>query len=356
MRSLKNKSVFITGVCGTIGKVLVKQLLSEEYGIRELIGIDNDETGLFFLKQKYQNNHNANFFVMDIRDRDALINKIQNVDYIFHLAALKHVAICEESPDQAIKTNILGTQNIIDAANYNDVEVVLFTSSDKAVNPTNVMGTSKLMGERIITGANSNKRKGGPIFASTRFGNVLGSNGSVIPIFYNQIKNSTPVTLTDSKMTRFVMTVQQATELVINSSLIAKGGEVFVTKMLVMSIENLAHSMIEILSKSLGLPKVDIKNIGTKPGEKLYEELMSHEEIRRTIEHKNYYIILPAFRGIYNAIEYTYKDIVNERPSQVYTSEQQEKLSIDQIKTFLQENKLLVEPSEKTSFRSWPGG
>jgi len=211
MKKFEGKSILVTGSCGTVGTELVKQLLTDEaYAPKELIGIDNNESALFFQDQQYLNAPSAHFYVTDIRDKDALTHKMVGVDVVFHAAALKHVILCERSPEQAVQTNINGVQNIIAAANANSVETVIFTSSDKAVNPTNVMGTSKLMGERLMTAANSNKRQHGPIFASTRFGNVLGSNGSVIPIFHNQIARGGPVTLTDKDMTRFVMSNQES--------------------------------------------------------------------------------------------------------------------------------------------------
>ena len=358
MKQFQGKRILVTGACGTVGSELVKQLLlGDDYDIKELIGIDNNESALFFIDQQYLNDTRANFFVTDIKDKDELINKTKGIDIIFHAAALKHVVLCEKSPEQAVQTNINGIQNIIAAANANNVETVIFTSSDKAVNPTNVMGTSKLMGERLMTAANSNKRDRGPIFASTRFGNVLGSSGSVVPIFHNQIAKGGAVTLTDKNMTRFVMSVQESVQLVLNSAKYAKGGEVFVTKMPVIRIEDLAIAMIEILAPKYGRDpnEVNIKEIGTKPGEKLYEELMSHEELRRTIELKSYFSVLPAFRGIYHDINYNYTDIINTVVTDPYTSEHQQPLTIEEIKDFLEKYNLLESPVEQTEQRYWPG-
>ena len=358
MKQFQGKRILVTGACGTVGSELVKQLLSgDDYDIKELIGIDNNESALFFIDQQYLNDTRANFFVTDIKDKDELINKTKGIDIIFHAAALKHVVLCEKSPEQAVQTNINGIQNIIAAANANNVETVIFTSSDKAVNPTNVMGTSKLMGERLMTAANSNKRDGGPVFASTRFGNVLGSSGSVVPIFHNQIAKGGAVTLTDKNMTRFVMSVQESVQLVLNSAKYAKGGEVFVTKMPVIRIEDLAIAMIEILAPKYGRDpnEVNIKEIGTKPGEKLYEELMSHEELRRTIELKSYFSVLPAFRGIYHDINYSYTDIINTVVTDPYTSEHQQPLTIEEIKDFLEKYNLLESPVEQSEQRYWPG-
>ena len=358
MKQFQGKRILVTGACGTVGSELVKQLLlSDDCDVKELIGIDNNESALFFIDQQYLNDARANFFVTDIKDKDELINKTKGIDIIFHAAALKHVALCEKSPEQAVQANINGIQNIIAAANANNVKTVIFTSSDKAVNPTNVMGTSKLMGERLMTAANSNKRDGGPVFASTRFGNVLGSSGSVIPIFHNQIAKGGPVTLTDKEMTRFVMSVQESVQLVLNSAKYAKGGEVFVTKMPVIRIEGLAIAMIEMLAPKYGREpnEVGIKEIGTKPGEKLYEELMTHEELRRTIELKSYFSVLPAFRGIYHDINYNYTDVINTVVTDPYTSEHQQPLNIEEIKNFLEKYNLLESPIEQSEQRYWPG-
>jgi len=358
MKKFEGKSILVTGSCGTVGTELVKQLLTDEaYAPKELIGIDNNESALFFQDQQYLNAPSAHFYVTDIRDKDALTHKMVGVDVVFHAAALKHVILCERSPEQAVQTNINGVQNIIAAANANSVETVIFTSSDKAVNPTNVMGTSKLMGERLMTAANSNKRQHGPIFASTRFGNVLGSNGSVIPIFHNQIARGGPVTLTDKDMTRFVMSIQESVRLVLDSAEQAKGGEVFVTKMPVIRIEDLAKAMIDELAPQYGKKpeEIEITEIGTKPGEKLYEELMSPEETRRTVELEQYFSVLPAFRGIYQDIDYSYSTAVNANVVNPYVSEEEIPLTVVEIKDFLLMNRLIYRPIEKTGQRYWPG-
>ena len=358
MNKFKGKKIFVTGSCGTVGSELVRQLLeNDRYSTAEVIGIDNNESALFFQDQHYLNDARAHFYVIDIRDRDALTDKMRGVDIVFHTAALKHVILCERSPEQAVQTNIQGVQNVIAAAHSDNVEMIIFTSSDKAVNPTNVMGTSKLMGERLMTAANSNKRGQGPVFASTRFGNVLGSSGSVIPIFHNQIKQGGPVTLTDRAMTRFVMSIQESVRLVLDSAKYARGGEVFVTKMSVIRIEDLARAMIEVLAPKYGyqVEAIAVTEIGSKPGEKLYEELMSPEETRRTVELERYFSVLPAFRGIYHQIDYRYKgmrDTIVENP---YVSEHEAPLSVEEIKEFLNINNLFETPEQEINQRYWPG-
>jgi FlaA1/EpsC-like NDP-sugar epimerase len=339
---LNEKSILVTGACGTIGKELVRQLL-EEYHVAELVALDNNESELFFLENRFSKHPQASFFLADVRDRDKLCKKLKGIDVVFHVAALKHITFCERSPFEAVQTNILGVQNIIYAAIEENVERVIFTSSDKAVNPTNVMGTSKLMGERLITAANSNRRGDGPIFASTRFGNVLGSRGSVIPIFHEQIRQGGPVTVTDSKMTRFIMSIKEAVKLVIDSASYACGGEVFITKMPVVRIRELAEIMIqELAPKYNHQPEaIQIDTIGVKPGEKMYEELMNLEETRRAWELTNYFVVLPAFAGLYHRITYTYSDVVSKTITNPYHSEIETKLSKDQLSEFLKKNNLL---------------
>jgi len=344
MKKIYNKNIFITGSCGTIGSELVKQLLSKNsYNPKNIICVDNNETALFFQEQQYVNDSRIQFYVTDIRDKNVLINKMQGIDIVFHTAALKHVMLSERSPEQVVQTNIHGVQNVIAASNANTVETVIFTSSDKAVNPTNVMGTSKLMGERLMTAANSDKNKKGPVFSSTRFGNVLGSSGSVIPIFHKQISQGGPVTLTDIGMTRFIMSIHESVRLVLDSVEVAVGGEVFVTKMPVVRIEDLAKAMIDELSlkNRRHIDKIRIKEIGIKPGEKLYEELMNTEEMRRTIELDEYFSILPAFRNIYEDIEYSYPNIISTNVSNPYISKDEIPLTIKEIKHFLNTNNLI---------------
>ena len=358
MPQFEGKRVLITGACGTVGSELVHRLLVDsDYAPEEVIGIDNNESALFFLDQTYLSEPRARFFVADVRDRDELIRRMDGVDIVFHAAALKHVILAERSPDQAVQTNIAGVQNIISAANENGVERVIFTSSDKAVNPTNVMGTSKLMGERLMTAANSSKRGHGPIFASTRFGNVLGSQGSVVPIFHNQIAAGGPVTLTDPDMTRFVMSIEESVRLVLDSAAVAQGGEVFITKMPVVRIADLATAMIQSLAPRYGYDPDTMKTevVGTKPGEKLYEELMSDEETRRSVELPRYFAVLPAFRGIYHDIPYDYPEVVTENVTNPYVSADEPAETPDWIQGFLERNGLLGEPDEETARRYWPG-
>ncbi|KJS31441.1 MAG: capsule biosynthesis protein CapD [Desulfatitalea sp. BRH_c12] len=355
-----NKRVFVTGACGTIGKELIRQLL-EEHQVAELIGVDNNESELFFLEHRFSDFPNARFFLADVRDVDKMTRKMRHMQIVFHTAAFKHVILCERSPYEAVQTNIIGMQNVIRAATDNKADRVIFTSSDKAVNPTNVMGTSKLMGERLVTAANSNNRGGRTLYVSTRFGNVLGSRGSVIPIFREQIKRGGPVTLTNTQMTRFIMSIKEAVRLVIDSAVLARGGEVFITKMPIMKVSDLALVMISHLAESFGHcpDSIDIQVIGVKPGEKMYEELMCSEETRRALELPDYFAVLPAFKSLYANIVYDYPEVVSQTVNTPYHSGNDRCLTKAELADFLIQNDLLHEDPRLCSHpaeRIWPRG
>lgn len=341
-RDFKDMHVLVTGACGTVGKELVRQLL-EDCGVGKLTAVDNNESELFFQEQRFLEFPQSRFLLADIRDLGKLERSMQGVDVVFHSAAYKHVVLCERSPFEAVQTNILGVQNVILAAQSTGVQRVIFTSSDKAANPTNVMGTSKLMGERLISAANVNANGHKTIFSSTRFGNVLGSRGSVIPIFLEQIKKGGPVTLTDPEMTRFIMCVRDAVRLVIDSAFLARGGEVMVTKMPVIRISDLAEVMIKELAPRFGHDPdtVAIEPIGCKPGEKLYEELMTVEEVRRTLELERYYIIRPAFSSLYTDSEPEYPGVVSSAIDKPYNSANDTPLSREELTRFLYDNALI---------------
>lgn len=342
--SYYRRNWFITGACGTVGRELLRQVTSLDP--QHVVAIDNNESELFFVKEDYRRDERFSFFVTSLRDRNEIISRMGGAEIVLHAAALKHVILCEQSPISAVNTNILGTQNVIDAAQQTGVERLLFTSSDKAVNPTNVMGTSKLMAERLVSAANAFARRGKQVFASTRFGNVLGSRGSVVPIFRRQIAAGGPVTLTSDAMTRFIMSLSQAVKLVMDSVFLAKGGEVFVTKMPVVRIADLAQVMIEELAPRYGFKpsNIAIELIGSKAGEKMYEELMNEEEVRRSLELEDYYVITPALRSMYRDIDYVYPGTVSgDRLTQPYNSKTATAMTRDEVGAYLQANPELLQ-------------
>lgn len=337
----------MTGAAGTVGREIVRQLDSLE--LAELRLMDNNETEMFFLMEAYRNK-NVFCFLGDIRDRDKLEKLSKDVDIIIHSAAFKHVYLSEYNPFDVVQTNIIGVENIIRAATARNVKQLLFTSSDKAVNPTNVMGTSKLMGERLMTAASAVRSNSNTIFSSTRFGNVLGSRGSVVPLFMKQIRNGGPVTITDRRMTRFVMTIEEAARLVLKSVLIARGGEVFVTKMPVLRIPDLAEVMINLLAPRYGHKPSDIKTneIGVKAGEKLYEELMTDQEVHQSLELKDMFVVTPAFKSLFQSIKYEYPDTVSSRIQKTYISENESPMSKDEIEKYLVDNRVLEKVEESS--------
>jgi FlaA1/EpsC-like NDP-sugar epimerase len=337
----RDQAILVTGAAGSVGKELVRRLLPLWPG--EIRLLDNNETELFLMGEAYRSVNNVIAYIGDVRDLQKLSTAARGVDMIFHCAALKHVHLSEYNPFDSVQTNILGVQNVIQAAIQNGVKRVIFTSSDKAVNPTNVMGTSKLMGERLITAANVINRNEKQRFSSVRFGNVLGSRGSVLPIFQEQIKKGGPVTVTDPGMTRFIMSLERAAQLVLEGAILARGGEVLVTKMDVVSILDLAQVMIEMLAPQYGHEpsNIEIKMIGAKPGEKMYEELLSQEEVQRSVELEEMFVVLPAFRAIYHNIDYTYPNDTGSKVDRPYISEQEARMSPAGIKDFLVKNHLL---------------
>lgn len=341
----KDASVLVTGGVGSVGKEIVKQLL--QLPVKKIRVIDNNESGIFEMEMAMKNEPRVEAFHADICDEHELNRAFSGMDYCFHTAALKHVPSCEVSPFGAVNVNITGVKNIINAAQFNQLKKVLFTSSDKAVNPPNVMGATKLMGERLFTAANFMPAFDSgvdTVFASTRFGNVVGSRGSVIPLFKNQIKNGGPVTVTDENMTRFVMSLEESAELVIESMIYAHSGDVFITKMPVLNINDLAEVMIDKLAAKHGHnpQDIEIKIIGSRVGEKLYEELSTSEESRRILEGEKYLCVRPIIDQIQEKCQNAdYSDLGLKPSTCVYSSETEEKMTHTEIANFLEDLKIL---------------
>lgn len=339
----QDKTVLITGAAGTVGKELTRQLLT--MGVREVRALDNNEAGLFYLNNYYRNEDRYHGFFCDVRDFDKLKFLCKKVDIILHAAAMKHVIISELNPLDAIKTNVNGTSNVIQAALESDsVRNVIYTSSDKAVNPTNVMGTSKLLGERLMSAAINKKYGRDIIFSSTRFGNVIGSKGSVVPIFYKQIKEGKKLTVTHEEMTRFVMTTFDAASLVLKSCVLAKGAEVFVTKMPVVKIVDLAEAMINLVATQFDRDPRDfeIEYIGALSGEKMYEELMTEAETTRAIELDEAFLVRPVFSPTYEQVDYLdcqgFKSDLVKNP---YISSKEPLMSREEIEAYFVKNRIL---------------
>jgi UDP-N-acetylglucosamine 4,6-dehydratase/5-epimerase len=282
-----NKTIMVTGGTGSWGHELVAQLLDKDP--KEIRIFSRNETGQVSTKQKFENNSKLKFVIGDVRDKEAVLEACEGVDYIFHLAALKHVPVCEFQPLEALKTNVIGTQNIIEAAIAKEVEKVINISTDKAANPSNFYGFTKAMGEKLIINANvlTNKTK----FVCVRGGNVLGTNGSVIHVFKHGIKYKSKIGITDKKMTRFFLTIKDAIKLLFKATYESHGGEIFVMKMPTCKILDLAQVLIDEYADG----EVEIEESGIRPGEKLHEILLTEFESHNTIAYDNeYFVILPT--------------------------------------------------------------
>jgi len=344
MYSLRGKKVLITGACGTIGSALIRALLTGEHrGQVDVSGIDINESEIFYLTNEFEDFGHCQIRFGDIRDRDTIFRETKGIDIVIHAAALKHVSICEISPYEAVKTNLLGLQNIIDAALANSVEKVIFTSSDKAVNSSSSMGASKFLGESLIRAASGIHLKSKTVFASTRFGNVLGSRGSVLPVFLEQIVSGKSVTLTDRRMTRFIMGTKDAVQLILDSVSLSVGGEIFISKMPTIRIQDLAEFLIEKIAARYGHNQESIKVIetGMKIGEKLYEELMTEAESSRAIELERYFVVLPLYDVAARNLISQYPGVISLETHGEYTSANGPYLDYSEIERFLVTNNLL---------------
>ena len=278
-RQFKNKIILISGGTGSIGTGIVKQLLQCKPKMIKIL--TNDENSIFESRKLLGEISQIKYIVGDIRDNDRLRLAMRNVNIVFHAAAMKHIDICEENPFDAVKTNVVGTSNILEASIIEGVSKFILISTDKATNPTTTLGASKLLAERLTQDAGSYVEGNKTIFSIVRFGNVIDSRGSVFQIFYNQLKNNLPITVTDSQMTRFIMSISDAASMILKISLIAQDGETFILKMPSVKIEELAKSMVEVFekrTKQKNIPKIKISKV--REYERFYEILVTTDEIQ----------------------------------------------------------------------------
>ena len=297
----------MTGGSGTIGAALVDELLRADAAVVRVFG--RDESKQFHQRHRLGSRSDLRFLIGDVRDRNRLLRATEDVDIVFHCAALKHVESGEYNPFEVTQTNVEGTQNVIDACLANDVETMVLTSSDKAANPTSVMGASKLLGEKLMTAATNYRGAHRTTFATVRFGNVLGSRGSALDLFARQVEAGGPVTVTDPAMTRFVMTTPRAVDLALQAAFLARGGEVFVFKMPVATLADLVRATIEVVARQVGRDPASIltRSIDVRPGEKPYEELMTAEESTRARDIGAMYAVLPAIESHQDVLD-AYRD------------------------------------------------
>ena len=324
----KNKILLITGGTGSFGESFLRKVLSSKILFKEIRIFSRDEKKQEDLRKNI-NNKNVKFFIGDVRDKESLNTVVKGSNLIFHAAALKQVPSCEFYPLEAVKTNILGTNNLIQLAIQHSVERVVCLSSDKAVYPINAMGMSKALMEKIAI-SNFNLNKNGPIISVTRYGNVLASRGSVVPLFIDQILNNKPITITDPKMTRFIMPMDKAIQLVLFALKYGKGGEVFVQKTPATNIHNLLQAILSIFNKK----NYKINIIGTRHGEKHYESLLTREEIAKAKDMGEYFCINSDQRDL-NYDLYFAKGSKDISSFEDYNSNNAEQLTIDKTKKIL---------------------
>lgn len=289
MAYLDGKQVLVTGGTGSFGSTIVERLLRET-DCRKIIIFSRDEAKQYFMRDRFRGETQLEFRIGDVRDLRSVERACEGVDAVFHAAALKQVPSCEEYPLEAVKTNILGAQNVIDAAHSQGVERILAISTDKAVKPVNAMGLSKAMQEKLFIAANhgSNSR-----FSCVRYGNVLNSRGSIIPLFLDQLNRQKDLTLTDERMTRFILTLKKATDLVLHVIEEMRGGEIFIPRIPALLVKDLAEVILG-QAKSSGNGQRRIRCIGIRPGEKIHETLVSEDEVRRCVESNETFVILPT--------------------------------------------------------------
>lgn len=323
---LKNKVLMITGGTGSFGNTVLKRFL--ETDVRKIIIFSRDEKKQEDMRISLRNSK-IQFVIGDVRNYDSVAQAMHGVDFIFHAAALKQVPSCEFYPMEAVRTNVIGTENVLNAAIANMVKRVVVLSTDKAVYPINAMGISKAMAEKVMVAKSRNVPDGGTIMCATRYGNVMASRGSVIPLFIEKIKAGQPLTVTDPNMTRFLMSLEDSVDLVLHAFEHGQQGDIFVQKAPASTIDDLATALTEMFAGN-----GDINIIGTRHGEKLYESLVSREEMSKAEDRGRYYRI-PADNRDLNYDKYILDGKPDSNDVDDYTSHNTERLSVEQIKRLL---------------------
>lgn len=320
------KTLMITGGTGSFGKTVLNRFL--DTNVREIRVFSRDEKKQEDMRIAYSNDK-LKFYIGDVRDYDSISQAMVGVDYVFHAAALKQVPSCEFYPMEAVRTNILGTENLINAAVANNVDRVIVLSTDKAVYPINAMGISKAMAEKIVVAKSRMIPEGGPVICATRYGNVMASRGSVIPLFVEQIKSGGELTVTDPDMTRFLMSLEDSVDLVLHAFKNANQGDIFVQKAPASTVSTLSSALLEIFKSD-----VKVKIIGTRHGEKLYESLVSREEMSKAVDMDNYYRIPADNRDLnYNKFYSEGEKVISDLDD--YTSHNTSRLDVAGVKELL---------------------
>jgi UDP-N-acetylglucosamine 4,6-dehydratase len=320
-----NKILLVTGGTGSFGNAVLRHVVQS--GFREIRIFSRDEKKQDDMRRKY-NNPKIKFYIGDVRDYQSVLNAVRGVDFIFHAAALKQVPSCEFHPLEAVKTNILGTENVLEAAINCRAKRVVVLSTDKAVYPINAMGISKAMMEKVAVA--KSRISNATVINVTRYGNVMCSRGSVIPLFINQIRSGQPITITDGAMTRFMMTLDDAVDLVLFAFNYGNPGEIFVQKAPAATIKTLAHALMELMGK----PRHEVQIIGTRHGEKLYEVLLSREEMAAADDLGNYYRVPPDLRDL-NYVKFVEQGEIRISEAVDYNSHNVVRLDVSGMKALL---------------------
>ncbi len=325
---LCGKKVLVTGGTGSIGSEIVRQVLAQSPTV--VRAFSRDETKQYYLEETLGKRPDVRYLVGDVREKDRLRRAMKDIDVVFHAAALKQVPSCEYNPFEAVKTNVFGTQNVIEAALEAGVSRVISVSTDKAINPTSTMGATKLLSERLVATANAWATE--TVFSCVRFGNVLNSRGSLIPLAKSQIERGGPLTLTDERMTRFMMPISGAVSLTLEAGQLAVGGEIFILKMPSLRIKDLLEVLISEYAPLVSVEPttVRLRKIGVRPGEKMDEELITAEELPRTTAMERLLVVHPPSSGVYNDAA----DI----PEATYRSSKARLLGKDEIVSLLYES------------------
>ncbi len=321
-----NKVLLITGGTGSFGNTVLKRFLATD--VKEIRVFSRDEKKQEDMRIEL-NNDKVKFYIGDVRSQESLAQAMVGVDYVFHAAALKQVPSCEFYPMEAVRTNVLGTENVLNAAIASGIKRVVVLSTDKAVYPINAMGISKAMAEKLMVARSRMIPESGPVICATRYGNVMASRGSVIPLFVNQLRNGEPLTLTDPKMTRFLMSLEDSVDLVLHAFEQAKQGDIFIQKSPASTVGDLAQALQELFGR-----EAPVNIIGTRHGEKLYESLISREEMAKAEDMGRYYRI-PADNRDLNYKKYFVEGEQNISDLDDYTSHNTERLDVSQIKSVL---------------------
>ncbi|MDX1722541.1 MAG: polysaccharide biosynthesis protein [Pseudomonas sp.] len=321
-----NKVLMITGGTGSFGNTVLNRFINTD--VKEIIVFSRDEKKQEDMRIAL-NNPKVKFHIGDVRNYESISRAMAGVDYVFHAAALKQVPSCEFFPMEAVLTNIHGTENVLNAAMENKVKRVVLLSTDKAVYPINSMGISKAMGEKILIAKSRTVREGGPVFCATRYGNVMASRGSVIPLFVDKIKAGDPLTVTDPNMTRFLMSLEDSVDLVLYAFEHGEQGDIFVQKAPASTIGDLTIALKELFSSN-----AQVNTIGTRHGEKLYESLVSREEMAKSKDMGRYYRI-PADNRDLNYDKFIVEGHIEANTVDDYTSHNTQLLNVSEIKTLL---------------------